>query len=234
MKIENTTPALVLSMLLGLISACNNSANDLPIENTSNPTPLTSSSNVNDNDFLNSNDLIEGEDIINLDNATPLSNTTQVSAVLKKGESTVADQNSKAGLHFVFPEVLSNDNGEAVIVIDDVPIPKHSARRELTHGAGKVGRAGDHVHFHYDMFSWSTGEMIESTYAFDGPLKVILGNTQHSIQIPLDLHNALLNRAEGTKMQVILPQQANGLPDGMNLYDGYVLMVEIVKVEASS
>lgn len=166
----------------------------------------------------------------NINDSIPVVGTL-VGGIIKQGDITEANEQSPTGDSFQFPEVVKNDNGDWVMVIGDQPIPNRSVRREVSRGKGAVGRAGDTIHFRYDMFSWATGELIESSNDMGGkPLVLTLGDFTQGVQVPNYLHNALLNRAEGTKLQVVFEQAIDGLPQQMNPHDGYVLMVEIDRV----
>lgn len=174
--------------------------------------------------------LFELDEVYDINDSVPVTGTL-VGGVIKQGDITEANEQSATGDSFQFPEMVQNDSGDWVMVIGNQPIPNRSMHREVLSGNGDMGRAGDTIHFRYDMFSWATGELVESSKdTFEESLAITLGDLGNGAEIPNYLHNALLNKTEGTKMQVIYEQSLEGLPPQRNPHDGYVLVVEIDRV----
>lgn len=160
---------------------------------------------------------------------------TLVHAVIKQGEQQEATALSPTNDDYRFPLLVDMGNGEQAIIIGSEPIPSRSARRQLKAGDGALAKAGDQVRFRYDMFSWSTGELVETSGAdvVEG-LSITLGDTVEGNQVPLVLHNALYNRRVGSRIQVVFEQGLDDLPSYLNPNDGYVLVVDVEGVTPMS
>lgn len=155
-----------------------------------------------------------------------------ISAVIKQGDYQIVNETTSSDDDYRFPEVVDAGNNEWAMIISDDPIPSRSARRQLHVGDGVLAKAGDTIHFRYDMFSWATGELVETTQNLETQsLSLTLGNLVNSAQVPKALHNALFNRTAGSRIQVIFKQSMEDLPDYLDPNDGYVLIVEIDQVQ---
>jgi len=75
------------------------------------------------------------------------------------------------------------------------------------------------------MFSWSTGELVESTDDLDEPLTIRAGVTEG---VPEFLSHSLLGRKIGEKIQIIFEEGMEDLPTYLDADDAYVLVVEII------
>lgn len=150
-----------------------------------------------------------------------------IGGVVKNGPTMEATEYSPSGDDYSFPAVVEDESGTLTMVIGDEQLPNHSDRRQLSKGDGLEAALGDKVRIHYDMFSWATGKLIESTRHFEEQaLEITLGD--HTV--PNVLQNALLNRTEGSRMQVVFEKGLTDLPQYMNQHDGYVLVVDIEEV----
>ena len=125
---------------------------------------------------------------------------------------------------FTFPAVTDAATGNGI----EMPAgaaPEFSARRTLSKGTGSPIEFGDPVVLQYDMYSWSTGELIESTDTLDEPLTIRAGVTNG---VPEYLTKSLLGRQVGDKMQVVFERGMEDLPDYLDNSDAYVLIVSLL------
>lgn len=151
---------------------------------------------------------------------------TLLDATVKLGSTQSASPGAESGNDYDFPQVELTDAG-LVMVIPDAPVPGRSSRRLLAAGSGAEVRRGDDVQLRYDMYSWSTGALVESSdAALGGDLAVTLGDRIR--QIPEYLEKSLLGRKLGSRVQVVLGQRESDLPDHLNPYDGYVVVVDVL------
>lgn len=154
-----------------------------------------------------------------------------VAGVVKNGPTMEATENAPSGDDYSFPAVIESENGSLTMVIGDEQLPNHSDRRQLRQGDGPEVALGDKVRIHYDMFSWATGKLIESTRSLEEQtLEIIIGDHE----VPNVLQNALLNRTVGSRMQVVFEKSLTDLPQYMNQHDGYVLVVDIEEVVSAA
>ena len=150
-----------------------------------------------------------------------------VSAAIKHGEVTEATLSTPTGDDYDFPEVVETDAG-IVLSIPDAPVPSRSSRRLLKEGNGAYVSIGSTVNLTYDMFSWSTGKLVDSSrFASGEPFIYTLGSRQNPMEIPNALQKAISGRTSGSRVQIILEQGEEGLSSYFNPNDGYVLIVDI-------
>jgi len=124
---------------------------------------------------------------------------------------------------FTFPAVAAA-NG----MLSEVPTgskPAFPARRMLSAGSGSAVEYGDPVVLSYNMYSWSTGELVESTADFEEPVTVQAGVTEG---IPDYLSNSLLGRNIGDKMQIIFQPGMEDLPDYLDDTDAYIVVLDLI------
>ena len=143
-----------------------------------------------------------------------------VTGAAKAGGDPMAED----GSDFNFPEVVAR-NGTMTLTIPDGPLPDQSARRSLSAGGGPSIEFGDAVVLKYDMFSWTTGELVESSSQLEGPYAVKAGVSDN---IPEYLAKSLLGRALGEKVQIVFPAGMEDLPSNLDPADAYVLVVELM------
>ena len=85
---------------------------------------------------------------------------------------------------------------------------------------------GSKINLRYDMYSWSTGELVDSSSLHSGGvLPLTLGGAER--RIPGFVEQSLLGRTAGSRVQVVLGKNTKDLPDHLNSADGYVLVVDI-------
>lgn len=125
---------------------------------------------------------------------------------------------------FAFPEV-AEANGVVNVEIPSGPKPAFPARRTLSAGGGNTIAFGDPVVLKYNMYSWSTGELVESTDNFDEPLTIRAGLTEG---IPDYLTNSLLGRKIGDRLQVIFQAGMEDLPEYLDNTDAYVVVLDLI------
>jgi len=124
---------------------------------------------------------------------------------------------------FTFPDVAAA-NG----TLSTIPAgakPAFPARRTLATGNGSVVEFGDPVVLSYSMYSWSTGELVETTDDFEDPFTVHAGITDG---IPDYLSNSLLGRNIGDKMQIIFQPGMEDLPEYLDSEDAYVVVLDLI------
>jgi len=129
-----------------------------------------------------------------------------------------------ANSDFAFPDVTEVDDRFA-ISRPEGDSPTFSARRTLEAGSGNTIEFSNPVVLRYDMFSWSTGELVESTDDLDEPLTIRAGVTEG---VPEFLSHSLLGRKIGEKIQIIFEEGMEDLPTYLDADDAYVLVVEII------
>lgn len=125
---------------------------------------------------------------------------------------------------FSFP-AIAEANGGFEVSIPEGPVPAFPARRELSAGDGSAIGFGDPVVLKYNMYSWSTGALIESTDDFDEAMSVEAGISQ---DIPEYLSSSLTGRNVGDKLQIIFNAGMEDLPEYLDNTDAYVLIVDLL------
>lgn len=125
---------------------------------------------------------------------------------------------------FTFPEV-NEVAGQTVVSIPEGPTPEFSARRTLARGEGELIEYGDPVVLDYKMFSWSTGDLVESTDEMDAPITLEAGVTAG---VPDYLSKSLLGRNIGDRLQIVFQREMEDLPSYLDSSDAYVLVVELI------
>lgn len=125
---------------------------------------------------------------------------------------------------FTFPEI-AEANGVVDIEAPTGPLPTFPARRTLTAGSGSAVGFGDPVVVRYSMYSWSTGELVESTDSFDEPVTLRAGVNEG---VPEYLSNSLLGRNVGDRLQLIFETGMEDLPSYLDDSDAYVLVVDLI------
>lgn len=138
-------------------------------------------------------------------------------------DGTTVESNPIVPNDFTFPSVAAA-NG-ALDVLPAGPLPLFPARRTLATGTGGTVEFGDPVVLSYNLYSWSTGELIESTSDFEDPITVRAGVTQG---IPDYLSNSLLGRNIGDKMQIIFHPGMEDLPEYLDSTDAYVVVLDLI------
>ena len=125
---------------------------------------------------------------------------------------------------FTFPEI-AEANGAINVSIPAGPKPEFSARRVLSNGTGNTIAFGDPVVLKYNMYSWSSGAMVESTDNLDEPITVRAGVTDG---IPEYLSKSLLGRNIGDKLQIVFESGMHDLPEYLDQTDAYVVVVDLI------
>lgn len=125
---------------------------------------------------------------------------------------------------FAFP-LVSDVAAGANIQKPEGPAPEFSARRTLSKGTGNPIEFGDQVVLNYNMYSWATGELVDSTDTHDEPLTIRAGVTNG---IPDYLTKSLLGRQVGDEIQVVFERDMADLPDYLDNTDAYVLVVNLL------
>lgn len=167
------------------------------------------------------------------DDAAPIQNQPQtLTPIDVAGASLVTSMNKASGgearsaTDFSFPTTENTGQGYA-LTIPSAPPPLFPARRTTDSSGGNPIGFGDSVILKYDMFAWSTGQLVESSAEYTEAVTVTSGITDQ-IGIPEYVAQSLLGRSLGDVIQVVLPVGANGLPEYLNANDAYVLMIELL------
>lgn len=137
---------------------------------------------------------------------------------------TVGLNNAIASQDFAFPTV-SEVNGSFSISSPEGETPSFPARRTVEAGSGSTVEFSDPVVIRYNMFSWATGELVESTDDFDEPVTIRAGVTEG---VPEYLSHSLLGRKIGDTIQIIFEEGMEDLPEYLDSNDAYVLVVELI------
>ena len=142
------------------------------------------------------------------------------------GDSAVGVNNTIVANDFAFPGIsVTGETGEAGLEKPAGAAPEFSARRTLSKGTGSVIEFGDPVVLDYEMYSWSSGELIESTDSFDEPFTIRAGVTNG---VPDYLTKSLLGRQIGDTIQVVFERDMADLPEYLDASDAYVLVVNLL------
>jgi len=136
------------------------------------------------------------------------------------GDSSIADD----GINFDFPEIVAR-YGIKSMTITKGPLPDQAALRSLSAGSGPSVGLGDAVVLRYDMFSWSTGKLVESSSELEGPYAVKAGLSDN---IPEYLSKSLLGRTLGETVQIVFPAGMEDLPGDLDPADAHVMVVELM------
>lgn len=147
--------------------------------------------------------------------------STSVTSTVDGGS---ADTPQAVSGQFTFPEIGAA-LGTNAIEAPAGPVPSFSTRRLISSGNGEQVNYGDSVQLRYDMFSWSTGERVESS---DDLETAVVVNAGVSMGIPAALADALTGRNIGDKIQVVFAPGMSDLPENLDNTDAYVLLVELL------
>lgn len=147
-------------------------------------------------------------------------------SVVSSASKFSGGSNLRSGSDFSFPEIVEQD-GAITMTIPNGKVPVFPARRTVLSGSGPVVEFGDAVTLKYDMFSWSTGELVESSSQYE-EAHIVKGGNSDNYPIPDYLAKSLLGRSLGDTIQVVLPAGTEDLPDYLDITDAYVLVVELL------
>lgn len=251
MRSIQTALICLILLVACVLQACQSDHNDPVLDDSTPDSPAAGGDTPNDStDGTSSRSLILDtmpDDFTLADSQTVEGDA--ITRVLKVGNTDAASDDSVYGDDYALPTVIRQDDGSMALMINDAPLPSMSSRQELEPGeGGRITRIGDRVQFRFDMFSWSTGELVASTHQMalrgdvstapvtpnpegtDSALVITLGDRVDGTQVPLVLHNALLNRREKAKLQVVFERRMNDLPSLYDSNDAYVLIVDIEKI----
>lgn len=158
----------------------------------------------------------------------PVENPIDVSAASLVAAATkvTGGTSTASSADFSFPEVTEL-NGGLTMTIPNGPAPTFPARRTVASGSGQPVTFGDSVILKYDMFSWNSGQLVESSTEFD-EAHIVQGGVSDTFPIPEYLAKSLLGRSLGDTVQVVLPVGTEDLPEYLDPNDAYVLLVEML------
>lgn len=125
---------------------------------------------------------------------------------------------------FSFPAVTET-NGTVNVEVPTGPLPTFSARRTLSKGSGSAIGFGDPVVVRYSMYSWSSGQLVETTDSLDEPVTIQAGVTEG---VPDYLSKSLLGRNVGDKIQLVFKSELEDLPSYLDNSDAYILVIELI------
>lgn len=129
-----------------------------------------------------------------------------------------------SSVDFSFPQVTEVADGFEV-TIPDGPLPEFSAVTELSAGTGNAIGYGDPVVLKYSMYSWSTGELVESTDDFDEALTIIAGATDG---VPEFLSDSITSRNIGDRLELVFEAGMSDLPVYLDNTDAYVMVLDLM------
>lgn len=75
------------------------------------------------------------------------------------------------------------------------------------------------------MYSWATGELVESTDEFD---EAMTDNAGAQSGVPAYLSNSVLGRNVGDRLQVVFQPGMEDLPEYLDDTDAYVLVLDMI------
>lgn len=137
------------------------------------------------------------------------------------GETT---NNTLVANEYELPQVVVEDGGTRL----DERVgakPTFPARRVVSEGNGNTIEFGDPVVLRYNLYSWTTGELVETTDSFDEPLTIRAGVAEG---VPQFLSDSLLGRKVGAIIQVVFESGMSDLPSYLDASDSYVVVVELI------
>ena len=127
---------------------------------------------------------------------------------------------------FAFPDVqLSNGTDVENFSAPLGPLPEFSARRTLSAGSGDVVAFGDPVQLKYNMYSWTSGELVETTDEFD---EAVIINAGIAEGVPAFLSSSVLGRNKGEMLQIVYEAGMEDLPGYLDNSDAYVMVLEVL------
>lgn len=161
-------------------------------------------------------------------NAVPISeaqiDVSQASLVNSASKQS-GGSNVRSGGDFSFPEITSENGGFSMSIPSGLA-PKFPARRTIASGNGQIIKFGDPVSLKYDMFSWTTGELVESSSQFN-EAHIVKSGVSDGVPVPDYVAKSLLGRSLGDTIQIVLPAETEDLPTYLDSSDAYVLLVEL-------
>ena len=160
--------------------------------------------------------------LVATENTIDVSGASLVSSASKMEGGITA----RSAADFDFPEIVDS-NGSLSMTIPNGPSPEFPARRDISSGGGSTILFGDPVSLQYDMFSWSTGELVESSSEFE-EAHVVKAGMSESFPVPEFLSQALLGRSLGDTLQIVFPVGTEDLPSNLDTSDAYVLLVKLL------
>ncbi len=140
------------------------------------------------------------------------------------GDSNSGPNGTIVSNDFSFPTV-SDIEQRAGLEKPTGSAPQFSARRTLSKGTGNPIEFGEPVVLNYNMYSWASGELVDSTDTLDEPLTVRAGVTNG---VPEYLTKSLLGRQIGDTLQLVFKQDMEDLPEYLDKSDAYVLVVSLL------
>ncbi|MEM9650904.1 MAG: hypothetical protein AAGA65_02335 [Actinomycetota bacterium] len=96
----------------------------------------------------------------------------------------------------------------------------------IEQGSGVVLASGDVVLMAWEMVAFDTGETVESTADFGGPVPIELG----SGAVPAALDEAVIGQPVGSQLQVRFPAGMPDLPEYLDAGRAYILAVDLVEL----
>lgn len=158
--------------------------------------------------------------------ATSLSLIVLLSACGGSGGSSDSESsnNTLVATEFELPNVVVQ-NGTSMLDERVGAKPTFPARRVLVEGVGNRIEFGDSVVLRYNLYSWTTGELVESTDDFDEPLTIRAGVSEG---VPQYLSDSLLGRNIGDTIQVVFESEMSDLPSYLDASDSYVVVVDLI------
>ena len=147
-------------------------------------------------------------------------------SIIAAATKTSGGEVTTTGSDYSLPAV-TNTNGTFSMSIPNGPAPAIPARRKVASGDGATLNFGDPVVLKYDMFSWNTGALVDSSAQYDEAYTVKSG-VSDELPIPDYLAKSLTGRALGDTIQVVLPVGTEDLPSELDKDDAYVLIVTLL------
>lgn len=127
---------------------------------------------------------------------------------------------------FAFPAVdMAAGDGVGTVSTPEGALPVFSARRSLSAGTGDVVAFGDPVQLRYNMYSWTSGELVESSDSFDDAIIINAGVTEG---VPAFLSSSVLGRNKGETVQIVYKAGLEDLPAYLDNEDAYVMVLQVL------
>lgn len=143
------------------------------------------------------------------------------------------------------PVITPTGNYTYIVKIPDLPKPSESSVQRLPNSSpsGRPSAAGDVVVIHFQMHSWTTGEVVDSTrlHRNGEPMAIEAGYDEMvelrkkrlpvtDLLVPKFLFDSVVNVRAGQQLQVTFKSGMLDLPEYLDEEDAYLLVVDVLEV----
>lgn len=119
---------------------------------------------------------------------------------------------------------VTPSSGDYVVELaDQRPLPTENWNVVLQQGTGRELTEGSGVSLDYELYSWSSSELVEDSAVFDQG--VLQANLDPSAGLPDSVVAALVGQKAGVEVLAVLAAGSSEIPDYLDSDDGYYLRV---------